>query len=357
MGQIAYIGCRTTKERNARGTGIGVYRVEHGVFKHLQTLGGLVNPSFQCIDKTGRFLYTIHGDQSEISACSIDQGSGCLSKINTASTGGINPVHLSIDSSNRWIFVANLQTGTVAVIQRMENGQAGGVRHLYRIEGKETDSVSHPHQVQQDNTGSFLVVSCQGRQAGFGQLDVFRINHEDGSLTRTCVCPIEDGIEPRHVVFHENNRFCYGVNEKDASVTQYEFDAENGTLRIIDRVKALPDGCKESGWASGIVLDYGSRFLIVSNRNYDSIACFKLHQDTGALTRTDFVEVPGRQPRFICMTPENRLLVANEVTDTIMTYEIDSEQGTLALTGEALQTESPVCVTFHSLKKDKTEDK
>ena len=108
--KYAYVGCRTTKERNARGKGISVYQVEeNGKWTLIQIVKNLVNPSFLCMDKNGEYLYTIHGDKSEISSFSVDKATGQLIYINTVSTTGINPVHLSVDKTNRWIFVANLQ--------------------------------------------------------------------------------------------------------------------------------------------------------------------------------------------------------------------------------------------------------
>src|SRR5687768_3250807 len=45
---FAYVGSRTTKERNARGEGINVYRVDPaaGTWTHVQLLKDLVNPSY-----------------------------------------------------------------------------------------------------------------------------------------------------------------------------------------------------------------------------------------------------------------------------------------------------------------------
>ncbi|MBR0249176.1 MAG: beta-propeller fold lactonase family protein, partial [Synergistaceae bacterium] len=148
MKKFAYVGCRTTKERNARGKGIKVFNAE--TWGLLQTLEGLVNPSYLCFDKTGDFLYTIHGDFSEISSFRVNRENGNISLLNTRSTGGVNPVHLSVDSSNRWVFVANLQTGTVAVIPRNDDGTLGTLKELYTLPGKIESTVSHPHQVMQD---------------------------------------------------------------------------------------------------------------------------------------------------------------------------------------------------------------
>ena len=58
---IAYVGCRTTKERNARGEGIKVYEVDvAGAWRQIQCLKTEENPSYQCLDAMGKFLYSVH---------------------------------------------------------------------------------------------------------------------------------------------------------------------------------------------------------------------------------------------------------------------------------------------------------
>ena len=46
MEKFAYIGCRTTKERKARGKGISVYKVDGDNWELVQILEGQVNPSW-----------------------------------------------------------------------------------------------------------------------------------------------------------------------------------------------------------------------------------------------------------------------------------------------------------------------
>ena len=80
--QFVYVGCRTTEERNARGKGIKVFEIQpDGEWKLIQTVKNLVNPSYLCKDITGKYLYTIHGDFSEISAFSVDEKTGMLTYI------------------------------------------------------------------------------------------------------------------------------------------------------------------------------------------------------------------------------------------------------------------------------------
>jgi DNA-binding beta-propeller fold protein YncE len=106
---LAYVGSRTTRERNARGDGINVYREDGatGRWTHLQLVSGLANPAYLAFDRTKQFLYAVHGDLSDISAFSIDPAAGNLTLINSAGTFGNNPVHLAVDPTNRFIVVAN----------------------------------------------------------------------------------------------------------------------------------------------------------------------------------------------------------------------------------------------------------
>lgn len=348
MGRYAYVGCRTTKERGAKGKGIKVYEVDNDRNWHLkQLVANLVNPSFLCLDEAGEFLYTIHGDYSEISAFRVVEETGELQYINTVSTGGANPVHLSVDKTNQWIFIANLQTGTVAVIPRNKDGSLRELKALYTIPGLQEGTVSHPHQVMQDKSRNYLVVSCQGRKQGFGQVIVFRIHSDSGELEETCAVRSREIAEPRHLVFHPGNRFAYGVNEKDYSVTYYQFDEISGVLKAIQILPTLPDTYTGDGWASGIVIEPGGRYVVVSNRKHDSITCFQVDQDTGMLTLKDCIKTGGEQPRFISMNFEgDRVVAANELTDTIREFELDMQTGRLVDAGYTVETESPVCVIY-----------
>ena len=346
--QHMYVGCRTTKERNARGKGISVYRLDgDGGFTLQQIVEGLVNPSYLCFDVEKRFLYSVHGDFSEVSAFSVNSDSGDLTLLNTVSTEGVNPVHLSIDKTNRWLFVANLQTGNVVVVGRNDDGTLAGVVHSYTMDGLGEGDVSHPHQVAQDRTGDYLLVSCQGRKAGFGQVDVFRIDHETGALTRTCQVRSREIAEPRHLVVHPNNRWCYGVNEKDYSVTFYEFDAAAGSLEAKQILPTLPDTYTGDGWASGIIINPEGSHIVVSNRKHDSLTSFAIDEDSGRLALCDCIKTGGGQPRFITFDPKGAtVLAANELSDTITMFNLDTSNGSFGSVEPVINTESPVCAIF-----------
>lgn len=347
MKTIAYVGCRTTKERKARGKGISVYEVEGNEWKLVQILEGLVNPSFLTINKAKDRLYSIHGDFSEVSAFSIDEN-GRLEKMNTVGTHGTNPVHLVLDPSEKWLYVANLQTGGVSVIPVLEDGSLGHIKELYFISGNGGPGyISHPHQVALDRTGKWLLVPSQGRLQGVGKVTVFKINPEEGTLTETFIMKARTGAEPRHIVFHPNNEFAYLVNEKDSTVAYYGFNQETGELTPRQILTSLPEDFFGDGWASAIDIAPDGSTVYLSNRKYDCITVYSIDQNTGKLEAIQHIKTRGEQPRFIMATPDGRqVLAANELTDTVTIFDIDKADGKLADTGVQVATESPVCIVI-----------
>jgi 6-phosphogluconolactonase len=64
---LAYVGGYTSKDRNGRGNGINVYRVDEvsGAWAHVQRLGDLVNPSWLTLDRQRSVLYSAHGEEHD----------------------------------------------------------------------------------------------------------------------------------------------------------------------------------------------------------------------------------------------------------------------------------------------------
>src|SRR5436305_3581242 len=94
--QLAYIGCFSSGGRNALGKGISVYRIDPGgAWTLLQTLETVPNPQFIAFDRQKRFLYSVHGDGTEVSAYAIDKASGRIRFLNKQPTKGNNSTHLT----------------------------------------------------------------------------------------------------------------------------------------------------------------------------------------------------------------------------------------------------------------------
>ena len=178
-------------------------------------------------------------------------------------------------------------------------------------------------------------------------MTVFAVDSEHGELKEHSVMLARTGAEPRHIVFHPNNRFAYLVNEKDSTVTYYTFDDEKGELTPKQILTSLPSDFFGDGWASAIDIAKDGKALYLSNRKHDSVTVYSIDQTTGYLSYVQNIATRGQQPRFITVTPDNRqLIAANELSDTLTVFEIEEESGKLQDTGKQIATESPVCVVF-----------
>ena len=349
---FAYVGSRTTRERNARGDGINVYRAaaQTGHWTHIQLISGLANPSYLAFDRSMRFLYAVHGDLTDISAFRIDPGTGKLTHLNSVSTFGKNPVHLTIDPTNRWVIVANHLSSTLAVLTRNPDGSLGGLADEVTLTGRigphrVEQPFPKPHQVAYDRSERFLIVPDKG----VDQVFTFTLDAASGKLTQIAAGTprARDGSGPRHVAFHPTNAFAYVIGELDSTVTAHRFDQATGKLTPFQLVTTLPDTFVGDSRASEIALSHDGSRLYASNRGHDSVATFAVDPITGRLTPRGWTDTQGKTPRFFALDPAGRFLfVADEDSDRIVTFRANDPDGELLASGAPVATGSPVCIIF-----------
>lgn len=351
---FAYVGSRTTRERNARGDGINVYRADAatGALTHVQLVGDLLNPSFLAIDGGGRTLYTVHGDAREVSAFRIDATGGTLAPLNRQSTEGLNPVHLALDPSGRWMVIANHLTSTLALLPVRPDGALDAVADLVTLEGEPgphrvEQPFAKPHQVVFDSSGQAILVPDKGVDRIFA----YRLD-PSGRLRPAASpwCTARSGAGPRHLAFSTDGRFAYVLNELDSTIMACRWNAASGELAPFQILPALPDDFTGESRAAEIELSRDGRFVHASNRGHDSIGTFAADPVTGRLRAVGWTPSGGRTPRFFTRSPDGRFLyVANEDTDTIRLFAIDPDSGLPAATDRVVSTGSPVCLVFRTV--------
>ena len=353
MNHYVYVGSRTSRERNAHGNGIEVYQTNYstGQWTHIQTVDGLENPSYLCMDKTRNYLYAVHGDKTSASAFSIDHNNGKLQLLNTVEIHGQNPVYLLPDKTNTYILIACLGTENIVAVSRNADGTLGDVVYNYHLPGAKEGKNSCPHQIFYDKEEKYLIVSAKGgRDITTGAkhgINVFTFSPENG-FTDVYKLGGRNLDECRHVAIHPNNRFVYQVNERRNVVLSCLLDNETGKLTPFQTSQTLPDNCADPKLilASGIDITKDGKYLYVSNRGHDSIALYRVDPLSGKLQPAGFVPTMGDFPRFLGLDPESRFLyVANERSDTIVQFEVNSD-GSLTYTDNTIETGSPVCILF-----------
>jgi len=349
---FAYVGCYTSKERNGKGEGVSVYRMDaaSGEWTQVQVVKDVVNPSWLTLDHRRRFLYAAHGDGSEATAFAIDTPSGRLTLLNRQPTNGRNGVRLAIDASNRFAVLANYSTGTVAVLPINPDGSLAPLTDLVTLQGKpgphRTEQVSaHPHDVVFEPRGRFVVVPDKGLDATF----VYRLDTASGKLVAADPPSVASrpGAGPRHVDFHPSKPYLYQINELDSTITTFRFDPERGELMPLQVITTLPPSFTGNSATSEIAVAPSGAFVYGSNRGHDSIAIFAVDDATGVLSSVGWESTQGKVPRFFALDPSGTFLyAANQNSDTIVTFRVDASTGRLKPTGQIVRTGSPSSIAF-----------
>lgn len=347
---FAYVGSRTSRERNARGDGITVFKVdrETGKLSTVQVVSDLVNPSYLSLDRTGTHLYAIHGDLDYVSSFNVDRSTGKLQFLNRQSTQGNNPVHLAINPTGHHLIVSNHLSGSLAVLPIANDGSLEPLTQLVKLEGqigphRVEQTQSKPHFNGFDPSGQFVIVPDKGLDR------VFSFRFKDGQLSPTekpfAITREEAG--PRHHIFHPHLQMTYVVNELDSTVTAYQFDPRDGALIPHQRLSTLPEDFTEDSRASGIMMAPDGRTLYASNRGHDSIGVFTIDTQTGWMRFVGATKTQGAKPRFFTLNPSGTVLYAlNEDSDTIAAFSIAKETGRLSPMGAHTPCGSPVCMIF-----------
>jgi 6-phosphogluconolactonase len=135
----------------------------------------------------------------------------------------------------------------------------------------------------------------------------------------------------RHLVFSPSRKFVYLVDELDASVYVFPWDAKTGTLKKeVQVTTALPKGFEGKPWAADIHLTPDGKFLYASERTSSKLAAFRVDPKTGLLTPIDSYPTE-KQPRAFNIDPSGRyLLSVGQLSNSMTSYAIDKATGKLS---------------------------
>lgn len=345
---FAFVGGYTTPDRDGRGDGINVYRIDSttGAWSHLQNIGGLENPSLFTLNRAGTRLWSVHGGRNLVSAFAIDRATGHLTLLNRQDCGGNNPVDTALDPTERHLVVANYGSGTVAIMPIAEDGRVQPVSQSFTLQGTPgPDPVhqtqSHPHAVIFDPSGRFVVVPDKG----FDRTFFFRF--ENGRIAPTAQGSIASaiGAAPRHTIFHQTLPILYVNNELDSTVSVFEWDGGVGHATELQVVTTIPGGHGGRNTTAEIAVSHCGQFLYVSNRGQDSIVQYNIDQQTGHLTFVGYTPTGGIRPRFFTLDIEGKqIFAANQDSDDITVFRIDSTTGRIVQTPVRVKVASPSAI-------------
>lgn len=311
------------------------------------------NPSFLAIDSNSRFLYAANENpRGAVSAFAIDRASGALKLLNSVPSMGSGPCHIAFDRTGRWLFAANYDSGSIAVLPVGDGGALGQASDVKQARGSSVDrerqAGPHAHMTALSPDNRFALVP----DLGLDQVLVYRFDSAKGSLAPNTPPFLKTpaGFGPRHLAFGKDSRFVYVLGELAAAVTVFSYDSARGAGEAVQTISMLPDDYAGPKSGAEIAIHPSGAFLYASNRGHDSIAIFRIDGRAGTLTALDRVPVQVKTPRNFAFDPTGDFLfAAGQDSARISRFHIEHASGKLTPAGGPLEVPSPVCVVFANI--------
>jgi 6-phosphogluconolactonase len=321
-------------------------------------------PGWVTMHPNGRLLYGVNevrefdgAEGGGVTAFAVDPETGRLSPLNSHRTTSL-PCHCVVDVSGRYLLVACYGGGTVHLFSLLEDGRIGAECDVHHHLGSglhpTRQSAPHPHSVNFDPANRFVLVP----DLGADQIFVYELDRDAGKLLPRPERGVKlaPGSGPRHLAFAPHARFAYVINELSCTVTAYDYDSSLGALHELQTMDLMPIGFK--GFRSGaeIVVHPSGRFVYATTRSHDSKGMPKLpgldlivwcaiDPQLGTLEKPSAVPPRGGIPRSLKFdSTGDRLYVANQSSNTIVTFRVDQVTGEPLFTGDTISTPVPVCL-------------
>ena len=347
-----YVGTYT------RGTSKGIYlyhlNLDSGALEPAGCVAEIKDRSFLDIHPTRPLLYAVgevgsfEGKKGGVvDAFAIEPNSGKLTLLNQRSSQGPGPCHLMVDPSGKCVVVANYTGGSAACLPIQEDGRLGEATSLVQHEGSSVHPTRqkgpHAHGVNIDAAGRFAFVT----DLGIDKVMIYRLDAGQAKLTPNDppFFAAAAGAGPRHLAFHPNGRYLYVINELNSTITALAYDAQAGTLKLLESISTLPEGFNGPSTAAEVEVHPSGKFVYGSNRGPDDMAIFAADSATGKLRLVGHEPTQGKTPRSFAIDPSGRyLLVANQDGNNIVVFRINAETGQLRAVGSPVELNSPVCI-------------
>jgi 6-phosphogluconolactonase len=314
------------------------------------------NPSFLAASRDGRFLYAVNEVDAVdgkpgggLTGYAIDKTAGTLKLLNSQSTVGGGPAHVSV--AGTMVFVANYGGGSVVAYQTAADGTLKPASTVMQHKGSSVNpdrqKGPHAHAVTPDPSGRFLYAP----DLGLDQVLIYRIDAAAGTIAPATPPFVSTpaGSGPRHIAISGDGKRAYVITEMLCTIEVFDRSASTGALAPVQTISTLPAGqAVEKGMSTAEVLLHPSgKFLYGSNRGHDSLVVYAVDASTGKLTLRQHVPTGGKMPRGFNIDPSGTfLVVGNQNSDTIGTFRIDPAKGTLTATGHTIAVGKPVSFEF-----------
>ncbi len=336
---------------------ISVYKFNSGTgaTSFVSKISGTPNPEYLAITKNEKFVYVTNENHKElpgeVSAYSFDKKKGTLTFLNKTETGGDDPCYVDVDSTGKWIVVANYSGGNLSALKTNADGSLQPLAQTIDHQGYSTNfirqSKPHVHCTTFSPDGKYVFANDLGTDKIY-QYKFDAKNDQQPLSDDVVTTDVPDGSGPRHITFHPNKKFAYLINELTGKIIAYQYN--DGKLTELQTIESDNTSGKEDKGSADIHITPNGQYLYSSNRaKANDITIYRVGS-TGLLTELGHQSSLGIHPRNFAIDPTGKfLLVANRDTNNIVVFAIMKSTGMLVPTATQIQIDKPVCLKMISV--------
>ena len=372
---LVYFGTDTTRTA-AKGIYLSRFDPNTGHFTSPTLAAPCIRPAYLAVNEVagrnkpeqlGRhLLYAVNeGDAktSTVSTYQMDPASGALSFLSQVPSGGEGPCYIAVEAGGRSAYVANFAGGTVASYAVLKDGTLS--QPVDRLDfrdaavfghhgpNKARQDGPHPHSTMLSPDNRFILVNDLGND----DIAIFPIDPKTAHLGKPHLFQnIPAGSGPRHLAFHPNGRWAYGIDEITSRIDQYLYtdmhavagvEAQALLSAVGHSVSTIDASFRGVNTAAEILVTPTGDFVYASNRGEDSLVVFAIDETSGNLTFVQRIACGGKTPRHFALDHSSKWIVCgNQDSASVTVFARNLGTGKLSGPVQTLALESPMFSLF-----------
>ncbi len=364
--QFVYFGTGTTRT-GAKGIYLSRFDAVKGQFTQPVLAAESLRPTWLALNRASnrRILYAVNeGDAktSAVSSFAVDPATAALRLIGQVPSGGAGPCSLGLDATDRFAYAANYEGGTVSAFHVLPDGTLSQPLQIVDLHvrpfGPHGPNAArqdgpHPHSTTISPDNRFLIVN----DLGLDTIAIFPIHPDTGRLGPPSLTPNRiPGSGPRHLAFHPNGRWAYGIDELANRIDGYLWNTTHAVgsaepqaflTDMAKSVATLDPGFHGVDTAAEIAVSPNGYYLYASNRGENSLVVYAIDQLSGTLKLVQRISCGGKGPRHFTLDPSGKWLICgNQDSASVTVFARNESTGQLSGPVQTLPLESPVFTLF-----------
>lgn len=312
----------------------------------IDTFNNCSGPGYVAVSPNKKNLYAVTAD-NKITAFSIGKDYK-LNYLNSQSSEGMNPCHVSVHPSGKMAFAANYTGGSFTAYTLQPDGKVNPPAYTEQYSGTgpnaKRQEKSHAHFATATPDGKYVFVT----DLGSDKVMNYVADAKTGKLTPNPAQPFftaKPGSGPRHLIIHPSGKSLFLLNELDATLTSCTV-GKDGVIAAGKTYPTIPADFSGTNTSSAIHLHPNGKFVYVSNRGHNSVTGFQI-KSGGELEMVDQQTKSIATPRDFNIDPSGKfMIIANQSTDNLVVYDVDASTGKFTFKQESIAVKLPICVVF-----------